>query len=197
MRLAAALTAATLGLTCAVAQADAGSTLHARFQLAPGLGWTTVRLDPSTAAWHRRDGTPATPAEVRAVLAGLAAVQVGARCASWVDGSTLYPCGFAVEAERPGGGGPALAQAYSETATAAARQRSERDAPAAVRAAGLIAPVLDAPQTVRVTLPTVAVGAQLRLRIRPLSNAMVPSQFEPASGEIVLRGGPVRGAAPA
>lgn len=196
MHVAAALTAATLSLTCAAAQADPGPTLHAKFELAPGLGWTTVRLDPSTAAWHRPDGSPAAPAEVRAVLADLASVHVGARCASWVDGPTLYPCGFAVEAELPGGG-PAFAQAYNDTSTAEARERSEREASPAVRAAGLIAPVLDAPRTVRVVLPTAAVGAQLRLRIRPLSNALVPSHFEPASGEIVLRGGRPRGAAPA
>lgn len=189
--------AAVLAAACAtVAQADPAPTLHLRFTLEPGLGWTALRLAPQQADWRRADGSPATPSQVRAVLATLASVEVAARCAGWVDGATLYPCGFAVEAERADHA-PFAAQAIHWSATAAARERSIREAPAGVREAGLIAPVLDEAQRVAVVLPSAAVGARLSIRIRPLSNHLVPSQFDRASGELVLRGGKPAAGSPA
>ena len=189
--------AATLIAACSLAaRADPEPSLHLRFTLEPGLGWTTVHLEPRSAAWRNADGTLAAPAQVRAVLARLAVVEVAARCAGWVDGPTTYPCGFAVEAEQAGEA-PFTAQAIHWTGTDAARERSVREAPAGVREAGLIAPVLDEAQRVAVTVPAAAAGARMSIRIRPVSNRLVPSQFDRASGEIVLRGGRTPAGAPA
>ena len=190
------LLTAVLLAAAATAQADPMTSLHLRFELRPGLGWTPLRVAPHAADWRRADGSPATPAQVRAVLAQLAVVEVSARCAGWVDGATVYPCGFAVQADRPGAA-PFRAQAVHWHATDAARERSLREAPEGVREAGLIAPVLDVPQRVAVLLPSAVVGGRLSVRIRPLTNRLVPSQFDRASGEIVLRGGKAAAGAPA
>ena len=71
--------------------------LHARFDIAPGQNWATVRLE--AADWHlgSLQGTQATPAQLKALMAGSHLLAVGGRCAGWVEGQTSYPCGFAIE----------------------------------------------------------------------------------------------------
>jgi hypothetical protein len=87
--------ACLLGTT--VAQSGDAMELHARFDIAPGQNWATVRIE--AADWHlgSLQGTQATLAQLKALMAGSHLLAVGGRCAGWVEGQTSYPCGFAIE----------------------------------------------------------------------------------------------------
>ena len=198
-------TAATAATAQGAAAADApieGPTLVATFHLAPGLGWTTVRLDVGVVAWRvgSAAGPLASDEQLRAVLAQLQSVEVGARCTGWVEGATSYPCGFDVEARRPGA--PAFgARRYGLETSAEGRTRTAGRATPQMQAAGLIAPLPDAEAFVGVRVPAgligmvsgTASGTAIDLRVRPLSNPLVPSSFDRASGAVLLRGARVAG----
>lgn len=134
-----ALVPATSTLGASAAAAGDGLELHARFDLAPGQAWSSVQI--AAAGWHLMSaaGTPAALAHLRAVPAGPHSVMIGGRCAGWVDGATVYPCGFAVEAVRLGGQ-PLAARplrAFGTQRTPKARARSEAQATNELRAASL------------------------------------------------------------
>ncbi len=185
------------------AWASEGLELHARFDIAPRQAWGAVRI--TAADWHvgSAQGTPATAAELRAVLSGPHSLAVGGRCAGWVDGATTYPCGFAVDSLKLDGRALAAGplHAFGWESTKEARERSIAKASPEVRAAGLIAPLPDEAQFVGITVrrPGDSEGAPapaLSFRIRALSNAMVPSIFERGTGAAVLRVGPAKDAVP-
>jgi hypothetical protein len=193
--------ACLLGTT--VAQSGERVELHARFDIAPGQNWATVRLE--AADWHlgSLQGTQATPAQLKALMAGSHLLAVGGRCAGWVDGQTSYPCGFAIEVLKLDSellmAGPL--HAYGWESTLQARERSIAQASPEVRASGLIAPLPDEAKFVGVTLLRVGTDKNptesvLSFRIRALSNPLVPSIFDRTSGSVVLRNGPTVEAAP-
>jgi hypothetical protein len=193
--------ACLLGTT--VAQSGDAMELHARFDIAPGQNWATVRIE--AADWHlgSLQGTQATLAQLKALMAGSHLLAVGGRCAGWVEGQTSYPCGFAIEVLKLDSellmAGPL--HAYGWESTLQARERSIAQASPEVRASGLIAPLPDEAKFVGITLLRVGTDKNptesvLSFRIRTLSNPLVPSIFDRTSGSVVLRNGPTVEAAP-
>ena len=193
--------ACLLGTT--VAQSGDAMELHARFDIAPGQNWATVRIE--AADWHlgSLQGTQATLAQLKALMAGSHLLAVGGRCAGWVEGQTSYPCGFSIEVLKLDSellmAGPL--HAYGWESTLQARERSIAQASPEVRASGLIAPLPDEAKFVGITLLRVGTDKNptesvLSFRIRTLSNPLVPSIFDRTSGSVVLRNGPTVEAAP-
>jgi hypothetical protein len=179
-----------------------GPVLVHRFTIPPGRAWGTITVDVAPAAWHvgQIDGPPATEAHVRAVMGRLAGIEVGGRCAGWVEGPTAYPCGFSVREFDLAG---SVAQRFVGIVSDMTKPDTKR-AQAAVdsrppNAGALISPVLDVPRLVTLQLPrrylgdkSKVIGGQLRFEIRAVSNPLVPSEFDHSSGVVTLRGGPHR-----
>ena len=174
-------------------------TLVHRFTLPARLAWGTVSISLAPQAWRvgHLDGPVATEAQLRIALGELASIEIGGRCAGWVEGATSYPCGFAVgEIDLAGSVGERFSGVSADWQTPGAQRRLPGTDRPDFRASGLIAPVLDAPRFVSVRAPlrylgdkAIAFGGKLDFRIRAVSNALVPSEFDRSSGTVILRGG--------
>ncbi len=174
-----------------------GAALYRSFKLPQRQAWGTVLIDLASGGWHLEgvDGPPADVSQLRSVLGQLATVEIGAHCAGWVDGATTYPCGFAIAAvELPGVLSGKQNTVFTDwTASGTTRQRLPGTDTPEFRASGLIAPVMDAPRFVSVTLPALeridghsAASAGLKFKIRAVSNPLVPSQFDRSSAMVIL-----------
>jgi len=86
-------------LAAPLAAADDGALYH-RFTIPARQAWGTVSIALAAQEWRvgSPEDPPASPAQLHAVLGNLGAIEIGGRCAGWVEASTLYPCGFALEA---------------------------------------------------------------------------------------------------
>jgi len=174
--------------------------VHA-FRIPNGDTWGRISIDLSSGGWRvgGPDGAPASEAQLRMVLRTLVAVEVGGRCAGWVDGATAYPCGFSLREIDWAG---TVAQRYAAIAVdqqsvvvAAAREQAEVGLPAERRASSATAsPKADDQRFVGLRLPrsylgdkSHTLGGTLQFEIRALSNALAPSTFDRSSGLVVLR----------
>lgn len=183
------------------ARAEPGVALYHRFTLPAGAAWGDVAVSLQPHAWRvgSVDGPAATEADLRAALGRLGGIEIGGRCAGWVEGSTDYPCGFAVgEIDLAGMIGSRYSSIGYDRQGPSQQTRQTRlpgtDTPA-FRASGLLAPVPDAMRFASVRAPLrylgqrgAAFGARLAFRIRAVSNPLVPSQFDRGSGLVILRG---------
>ena len=184
-----------------VAAHEPETTLYHPFMVASPQQWADVAIELQPQGWRvgRIDGPPASEAQLRAALGYLRSIEIGARCAGWVEGPTSYPCAVAVEgldladavAQRFGATRADVGDAIEPAVRAAAGNVS-----AELRASSLIAPVLDAPRFVGVAAPShylgdqaTAFGGTLKFRFRALSNPLVPSAIDRSSGAVILRGG--------
>jgi hypothetical protein len=173
--------------------------VHA-FRIPDGDSWGRISIDLSSGGWRvgGPDGPVAGEAQLRQALRALEAVEVGGRCAGWVDGATAYPCGFSLREIDWAG---AVAQRYAaiavdqQSVVVAARQHAEvglslepdSSSPSA-------SPRVDDERFVAMRLPMAylgdksqTLGGVLQFEIRALSNLLAPSRFEYGSGLVVLR----------
>jgi hypothetical protein len=169
-----------------------------RFTLPQKLAWGKVSIDLAPAAWRigSVDGPPAHAAQLQGALVALGGIEIGGRCTGWVDGPTAYPCGFALReigftaltVNRHGGivmdwtPDPKHAQAAID-----ARQHADMK--------GLMTPLRDTQRFVGMHVapyqlgdPAKAVGRKLEFEIRAVSNQLMPSLFDHASGLVSLCG---------
>lgn len=206
----AAAAAALLAVSATHAQAtDApeADALYHRFAIPTRLSWGEVRVPLSPEAWRvgHPGGPPASEAQLSAALADAAGIEIGARCTGWVEGATVYPCGFALRdfgfagsaGERFAGIAVDLEQPDADARRRSLGRRRE------LEAAGLIAPVLDAPRFVAVRVPprylerNGAFGTTITFGFRAVSNPLVPSLFDREGGAtVILRGGQPSSPAP-
>jgi hypothetical protein len=173
--------------------------VHA-FRIPDGDSWGRIAIDLSSGHWRvgGPDGPVAGEAQLRQALRALEAVEVGGRCAGWVDGATAYPCGFSLRDIDWAG---VVAQRYAaiavdqQSVVVAARQHAEvglslepdSSSPSA-------SPRVDDERFVAMRLPMAylgdksqTLGGVLQFEIRALSNLLAPSRFEYGSGLVVLR----------
>lgn len=200
----AAAAALCLGATAAVCAKEpaptsqAGAALYQAFVMPPKLAWGAVTLSLEPGAWRVGgvDGPQATEAQLRAALGALAGVEIGARCAGWVEGSTTYPCGFAIRGLHAAGDARSPFSAMAmDLEPGSARARSATATPRAdLVAAGLMAPVLDEPRFVAMQVPArvftieaLRTSPALKFEFRALSNVLVPSEFDRSSSVVILR----------
>jgi len=172
--------------------------VHA-FKIPSGESWGPVSIDLSAGGWRvgAAGGPPATEGHLRLVLRSLAAVEVGGRCTGWVNGATAYPCGFSLrDIDWAGAVEPRYAAiAVDQESVAATRKHVDTElsvddgASAAARS-----PQLDGEHFVALRMPPAylgdksgTIGGTLRFELRALSNALVPSKFDRASGLVILR----------
>lgn len=169
-----------------------------RFTLPQKLAWGKVSIDLAPTAWRVGgvDGPPAHAAQLQGALGALGGVEIGARCTGWVDGPTAYPCGFALReigftaqtVERHGG----IVMDWTpdpKRAQTAARAHPRADMK------GLMAPLPDTQRFVVMHVapyqlgdPAKAVGRKLEFEVRAVSNPLMPSVFDHASGLVSLCG---------
>lgn len=197
------VTAPSHGEASAAPEGDAVSLFH-RFTVPAKVAWGPISVELAPGNWRvgHLDGPVATEAQLRAVLARLTALEVGGRCAGWVEGPTSYPCGFAI-ADLDFGG--TVEQRFSAiTADQQVTIDSAQTKPMAGRtpgpdlaAHGLISPVLDVKRFVALRAPlrylgdkSRALGARMQFRFRAVTNSLVPSEFDRASGAVVLHADP-------
>ena len=182
----------------AAAPLDDSLLVH-RFTLPHKQSWGRIAVLLVPAQWRvgRIDGPPATEAQLRAVIGHLGGIEVGGRCAGWVEGQTAYPCSFAVREIDFAGAvmerhftiasdcasadeGPAQAPMRSQPPqTGASTSRMQ----GALRFVGVRAPLAylgDKSQ---------AFGGRLQFEIRAVSNPLLPSQFDRSSGMVILHSG--------
>ena len=174
--------------------------VHA-FRIPDGDSWGRISIDLSSGGWRvgGPDGPVAGEAQLRQALRALEVVEVGGRCAGWVDGATAYPCGFSLREIDWAG---AVAQRYAAIAVdqqsvvvAAAREQAAVDMAAQPHASALTAlPRVDDERFVALRLPWSYLGDKgqtyggaLQFEIRALSNGLAPSKFDRNSGLIALR----------
>ncbi len=170
-----------------------------RFTIPQKLAWGKVGVKFAPQVW--RVGNPSGPAanaaQLRMVLGTLSGIEIGGRCTGWVEGSAAYPCGFAV---RSLGINSQIDDRYSGVAMDWApdpkRAQAAVDARPQADMQGLISPLLDTPRFVGLQVPPHqlddprhAFGGRLRFEIRAVSNPLVPSLFDRASGQVTLCGG--------
>ena len=170
-----------------------------RIDIPQRLAWGKVSIAPAPGGWRvgTADGPPANAVQLRLVLADLGSVEIGGRCTGWVEGPSAYPCGFAVR-------GLSLAGSAADEFTTTAldwtpdpqRAQAAIDARPQADMKGLISPLPDAPRFVGVRVPPghlsvrgAAYGGELKFEFRALSNPLVPSLFDYASGRVALCGG--------
>jgi len=184
-------------------QGDDASLFH-RFAVPAKVAWGAISIDLAPGGWRvgHLDGPVASEAQLRAVLSRLTMLEVGGRCAGWVEGPTSYPCGFAIDDLDLGG--TVEARFAALTTSWAAPSEAARPDPTLERplvpdlgAHGLISPVLDIERFVALRAPlrylgdkSRALGASMQFKFRAVSNALVPSEFDRTSGTVVLRSQP-------
>jgi hypothetical protein len=171
------------------------------FKIPNGDSWGRISLELSSGGWRLGGpgGPPAGEAQLRLALRTLVAVEVGGRCAGWVDGATAYPCGFSLRDIDWNG---TVAQQYAAIAVdqqsvvaAAARELAEVGTPAEPHASAVITvPRVDDERFVALRLPWSYLGDKgdtyggtLQFDIRALSNVLAPSTFDRGSGLVILR----------
>lgn len=169
------------------------------FRIPNGDSWGSISIDLSAGGWRVGDagGPPASEAQLRQVLRALVAVDLGGRCAGWVDGATAYPCGFSLRNIDWAGSvtQPYAAIAVDQQSVVAARRHAgvglslepDSSSPSA-------SPRVDDERFVAMRLPMAylgdksqTLGGVLQFEIRALSNLLAPSRFEYGSGLVVLR----------
>jgi len=192
----AALALAAPASPARAAEEEETPALYQRFEIAAGGAWANVSLDLVPGAWRigAPDGPPADGAQIERALARLGVLRVRGRCTGSVvvavQGTTEYPCGFAlarleidgIAAERLQGIGGGEAPTFSirgpQGALAAeASQADVRGRPGehAVDVVVGIAQGFGA-----------RAGGQIRFAFRAVPNATVPSRFDPAGGLVVV-----------
>jgi hypothetical protein len=170
------------------------------FRIPSGDSWGTVSIDLSAGGWRvgGPGGSPASEAQLRMVLRALVAVELGGRCAGWVDGATAYPCGFSLRNIDWAGAAtqPSTAIAVDQEAVVvAAREQAAVDKSVEQHASSVSAPSrADEPRFVALRLPAAYLGDKsqtfggiLQFEIRVLPNLLAPSKVERGSGRVVLR----------
>ena len=135
-------------------------------------------------------------AGVQGALGALGGVEIGARCTGWVEGPNAYPCGFALRdigftaqtVERHGG----IVMDWTPNPQ---RAQAAIDARPHADMKGLMSPLPDTQRYVGMHVaprllgdPAKAVGRKLEFEIRAVSNRLVPSLFDHASGLVALCG---------
>lgn len=172
--------------------------VHA-FKIPSGESWGPVSIDLSTGGWRvgGAGGPPATEGQLRLVLRSLVAVEVGGRCTGWVSGATAYPCGFSLrDIDWAGAVEPRYAAiAVDQESVAATRKHVEAEIPLDGNASAVPrAPQLDSDGFVALRMPSAYLGDKsrtfggtLRFELRAVSNVLVPSKFDRASGLVILR----------
>ena len=174
--------------------------VHA-FRLPPGESWRAVSIHLSPGQWRSGgpNGSTATEFQMKAVLRSLVGIEIGGRCASWIDGETAYACGLSMRNVDLAG---VVKQdhvliAVDQAAVESARANTEVSAPhKGELPASPVArvPRLDVGRFVALHLPTEYLGDQsrayagsLRFEIRAMPNAIMPSRFAYDSGLVILR----------
>lgn len=169
-----------------------------RFTVPQKLAWGKVSIDLAPAAWRVGgvDGPPAHAAQLQGALGALGGVEIGARCTGWVEGPNAYPCGFALRdigftaqtVERHGG----IVMDWTPNPQ---RAQAAIDARPHADMKGLMSPLPDTQRYVGMHVaprllgdPAKAVGRKLEFEIRAVSNRLVPSLFDHASGLVALCG---------
>jgi hypothetical protein len=173
--------------------------VHA-FKIPSGESWGRISVELSSGGWRLGGpgGPPAGETQMRLALRTLVAVEVGGRCAGWIDGATAYPCGFSLREIDWNG---TVTQRYAaiavdqQSVVAAARELAEAGALAEPRASAVVtAPLVDDERFVALRLPWSYLGDKgetyggtLQFDIRALSNVLAPSTFDRGSGLVILR----------
>jgi hypothetical protein len=170
-----------------------------RFTIPQKLAWGKVGVKFAPEVW--RVGNPSGPvakaAQLRMVLGTLSGIEIGGRCTGWVEGAAAYPCGFAV---RSLGIDSQVGDRYSGVATDwtpdPTRAQAAIDARPQANMHGLISPLPDTQRFVGLQVPPHqlgdphhAFGSRLAFEIRVVSNPLVPSLFDRATGQVILCGG--------
>jgi len=202
-----------LGLLCACTLAtavpaeqrqpsDTDTVLMHRFRLPHGDAWGTVVVSLSAGGWHigQAQGRLASTHLMRIALRDLVSIEIGARCAGWIDGPTVYPCGLSFRNVDLAG---AVADRYTAIAMdwealKVAHGAAAHGAQPGQHASDVAAlPRRDALRFVALRLPPIYLGDQsatlggtLRFEVRTLSNAQAPSKFDRSSGWVILRARP-------
>jgi len=199
-----ALCAGLMNCAAAAVQAQAPTgpdvVLVHGFRIPNGESWGTISINLSAGGWRVGDarGPLASEAQLRQALHALAAVEVGGRCAGWVDGATAYPCGFSLRNIDWAGAvtqqQPTIA-VDQESVVVAARKHTE--GAMSIDQSGSSPNATSRPDDERfvaLRLPTAylgdksqTLGGVLQFEIRALSNLLAPSTFELGSGLVVLR----------
>jgi len=171
--------------------------VHA-FSIPDGDSWGAVAIGLAAGGWRvgAANGPPASEAQLRSALRSLVAFEVGGRCTGWVSGPTAYPCGFSVRAVDLAGTVPELyaAVAVDQQSVLALRERVDLSVPPARHASVPSSPTVDDEHFVALRLPPAYLGDKsetyggtLQFEIRALSNPLVPSKFNRAGGQVILR----------
>jgi hypothetical protein len=169
-----------------------------RFVIPEKFSWGKVSVALPPAAWRvgSADGPTASAAQLRVALRAFGGLQIGGRCAGQVDGSTAYPCGFAVRqlgfAAQTDDRQSGIAMDWTSNS---ARARAAVDARQVNAMDDVFAPVPDTPRFVGLKLGPhqlgdieKAFGRKLEFEIRAVSNPVSPSTFDRASGLVTLCG---------
>jgi hypothetical protein len=175
------------------------SVLVHRFSLPPGDAWATVAVKLSIDGWRvgTADGRAASVEQLGLALRDLVGIEIGGRCAGWIDGPTVYPCGFSLRNIDLAG---AVAERYAAVAMDWEALNVAREVVANAARPGTQASTVDAPprldaeRFVALRLPprylgdqSAALGGTLRFDLRTITNVHAPSRFDRASGMVVLR----------
>lgn len=167
-----------------------------RFTVPQKLAWGKISIDLTPAAWRVGgvDGPPAHAAQLSGVLGALDGIEIGARCTGWVEGPNAYPCGFALREI-----GLAAQSVKRSSGIVMDWTPNPQRAQAAIDARphadmkGLMAPLPDTQRFVGMHVAprhlgdtAKAMGAKLEFEIRAVSNRLVPSMFDRASGVVTL-----------
>jgi hypothetical protein len=170
-----------------------------RFAIPPKLTWGKVTVTFSPQAWHV--GSPAGPvanaAQLHFVLGALNGIAIGGRCTGWVEGPTAYPCGYAVRSiGLDGQAGDRFSGTAMDWTPDPKRAQAAIDERPHADMKGLISPLLDTSRFVGLQVPLDQLGhprqvygQRLMFEIRAVSNPLVPSLFDRASGQVTLCGG--------
>ena len=200
------LCACTLAIAAVRAEQGAAPSIDTvlvhRFSLPHRNDWASVVIRLSAGGWHmgQAQGRSASALQLRIVLRDLVAIEIGARCVGWIDGPTVYPCGFSFRNVDFAG---AVAEPYSAIAMDWEALNLARDLAAhgtqpERHASDVAAPRRrDAERFVALRLPpnylgdqSATLGGTLRFEVRALTNAHAPSNFDRSSGLVILRARP-------
>ena len=179
-------------------------TLYHPFPFASHGRWqpVTIRLDPTAWRVGASDGPAATDAELRAVLADLRGLTIGASRRSAVRDNVSYPCAIALTevqlAQAPVERFDQPAMRWDSTYGATTWQGPDRGTPGRILAVDQTSTVLlEAARFVGLHAPAAFIGASglslgqtISFRIRAESNSIVPSNFDPSGGRVVLSNQP-------
>jgi len=205
-------------LALAAATTSHAMTLASRFDLGADADWAVITVPLARGPWRSEtpQGRVATDAEVLSVLGRLTSLTIGARCTSVREGDLTYPCGFALSEPDLGGlrdtDPERMLRGWRGTLGYAVRGRFDVDGPPTVMA-------FDAPDTpppgesrdqasgssrrfIGFSAPPAllgdrsgAFGRTLSFRFRAVADSTARSDFDPASGVVLISNDPPRGGA--